>query len=55
VNAFYFIISAISLLGVCLLPFIKKKIYEKLLIVLTGLGRFLEVITILIKLFSIIG
>ena len=32
------IISALSLLGVCLLPCIKKKIYEKVLIVLTGLA-----------------
>lgn len=32
------IISALSLLGVCLLPCIKKRIYEKILIVLTGLA-----------------
>jgi hypothetical protein len=32
------IISALSLLAVCLLPCFKKKIYEKVLIVLTGLA-----------------
>ena len=31
-------ISGLSLLGVCLLPCMKKKIYEKVLIVLTGLA-----------------